>query len=162
MTLAEALLEKKALNARISELQIRYVNSAVHEEGEASEEAPEDVLRQLQAAMDETERLTVDINRTNNTVPVESGGLNGTMMEAIARRDSLKVQIGQYNAISSHIRHRNANRRGWGEAQGPKMVAADGVSAIHFTKLVDGLSKELRLLDMAIQAANWQNALVQG
>ena len=152
MKLAEALLEKKNVVARIAELQGRYSAAAVIEEGTEPDESAEEILTSLSAALLNWENLTVSINLTNNVVKVG----DGTMMKALAHRDSLKTQIAHYSAIANSIRQRN--RRGYGETA-TKMVIAEGVSTKYFIKLVDDLSKELRMLDAEIQAANWVNEL---
>jgi molybdopterin converting factor small subunit len=154
MKLAEALIEKKNLAARITELQGRYTAAAVIEEGAEPDEVAEDLLQSLNAAFEQWEDLTVKINVANNAILVG----DKTMMQSLAHRDSLKTQISHFNAIASAIRQRNQSRRYYNE-NGPKMVVAEGVSAKTFIKLVDDLSKELRLLDAAIQAANWANEL---
>lgn len=178
MRLAEALIEKKDLQARIGELQNRYTASAVIEDGENADETPADLLRSLENAMERMEDLTVSINLANNRVflPLvdEHTGVTltdeylqkhpratataSTMMEGIAHRDNLKMRIGQYNGILNSIQQRNRNRRYAGE-NAPKMVVTEGVEASHFIKLVDRLGKELRLLDASIQATNWANDL---
>ena len=68
------------------------------------------------------------------------------------------MQISQFHGIANSIRHRNQQNRFYGE-KAPKMVVAEGVDAKYFIKLTDDLSKELRELDLSIQAANWANEL---
>jgi molybdopterin converting factor small subunit len=154
MKLAEALIEKKNLASRISELQGRYTAAAVIEEGTEPDEVAEELLQSLTAAFEQWETLTVQINLANNTILVG----DKTMMQSLAHRDSLKSQITHFNAIASAIRQRNQQNRYFRE-NGPKLVVAEGVTAKTFIKLVDDLSKELRLLDAAIQKANWDNEL---
>jgi molybdopterin converting factor small subunit len=154
MKLAEALIEKKNLAARIGELQGRYTAAAVIEEGTEPDEVAEDLLQSLTTSFEQWETLTVQINVANNRILVG----DKTMMQSLAHRDSLKTQISHFNVIAGAIRQRNSSRRFYTES-GPKMVVADGVNAKFFIKLVDDLSKELRLLDAAIQAANWANEL---
>ena len=154
MKLAEALIEKKDLAARISELQGRYTAAAVIEEGSEPDETAHDLLKSLQGAFFRWEELTVAINVANNRIMV--GDL--TMMQSLAHRDSLKSQISHFGSIAGSIRQRNSQRRYYQET-GPKMLLAEGVDAKHFIKLVDDLSKELRVLDTQIQAANWANEL---
>jgi len=154
MKLAEALIEKKDLASRISELQGRYTSAAVIEEGSEPDETAQDLLKSLEGAFARWEELTVAINVANNRIMV--GDL--TMMQSLAHRDSLKSQISHFSSIAGSIRQRNSQRRFYQE-NGPKMVVAEGVDAKYFIKLVDDLSKELRVLDTQIQAANWANEL---
>ncbi len=155
MKLAEALLEKKALHARINELQNRYVQAAILEEGEQAEESADELLASYQGAFARWEELTVQINRSNNVIMVGEG----TMMQALARRDSLKSQIGHFSGLRDQIRGRNSSRHMYGESV-KKTVLAENVSVQFFIKLCDSLSQELRLLDISIQASNWSNDLV--
>ena len=158
MKLAEALLEKKATGARITELNRRYSEAALIEEGDVSEEneSAEELLASLQGAFQRWEQLTVAINVSNNQIQVGEV----TMMQALARRDALKSQIAHFGNIKEAIRGRNQSRRMYGE-NAPKMLLAPNVSVQYFTTLVDSLSQELRLLDLSIQAANWANDLVE-
>lgn len=166
MKLAEALIEKKDLAARISELQGRYTAAAVIEEGSEPDESAENLLLSLNGAFARWEELTVEINLANNRIKIpvvdkpnlSSRKFDMTMMQALAHRDSLKSQISHFGSIAGSIRQRNSQRRYYQET-GPKMLLAEGVDAKHFIKLVDDLSKELRVLDTQIQAANWANEL---
>jgi hypothetical protein len=166
MKLAEALIEKKDLASRISELQGRYTSAAVIEEGSEPDETAQDLLKSLEGAFARWEELTVAINVANNRIRLvsidkpnmSSRKFDPTMMEALAHRDSLKSQISHFSSIAGSIRQRNSQRRFYQE-NGPKMVVAEGVDAKYFIKLVDDLSKELRVLDTQIQAANWANEL---
>ena len=155
MKLAEALVEKKNLSARIGELQSRYIAAAVIEENTTPDETAEELLTSLVAAFARWEELTVAINLTNNQILV--GEI--TMMQALAHRDILKSQISNFNSIASSIRQRNHAHNRYYNTDGPKMVVAEGVDVKYFIKLADDLSKELRELDLQIQAANWANEL---
>lgn len=155
MKLAEALIEKKDLQVRISDLQSRYTTAAVVETGEKADEDADELLKSLEGALERMETLTVNINTTNNQVQLDE---NRTLMHAIARRDSLKIQINQFNGIITAIRHRNRSRS-YGENL-PKMVVSEGVNVASFIKKVDALAKELRILDAAIQASNWANDMI--
>jgi hypothetical protein len=168
MKLAEALLEKKALGARITDLNRRFSEAALVEEPTiglglpglvADDDEREDaaaLLISLHSAFHRWEALTVSINTSNNSTMVGER----TMMQALAHRDALKSQIQHFANIKEQIRGRNQSRRMYGE-NAPKMLVAPGVSLAYFTKLVDDLSQELRLLDTSIQAANWAFDLVE-
>jgi hypothetical protein len=158
MKLAEALLEKKTLTGRINELTRRFSESALVEEGEEPEEDASEILASLKGVFERLQALTVAVNTSNNQIML--GDI--TMMQALARRDSLKSQIMQYTAIKDQIRGRNQHRMYGGGEKAPKMVISHrDLSAQKFIVLVDTLSQELRLLDASIQAANWANDLVE-
>lgn len=159
MKLAEALIEKKDLALRINALQDRYAAAAVIEENSTPDELAEELLQALHGAFARWEELTVAINVANNQIllgdPLQK---QMTMMQSLAHRDSLKSKISHFSSIAGSIRQRNQNRHFYQE-NGPKLVVAEGVDAKYFIKLVDDLSKELRVLDTQIQAANWANEL---
>jgi len=159
MKLAEGLAEKKDIQNRIADLHTRFTNAAVIEEGSVPDEKAAELLLSLEGAMSRMEMMTVALNMTNNTVTIVVDNAHLTMMQAIARRDNLKMQISQYDNMVNSIRHRNQNRRHYGENT-PKMVLAEGVDLSYFVKKKDALSKELRVLDASIQAANWTNDLL--
>ena len=159
MKLAEALVEKKNLSARIGELQTRYVAAAVIEEGSEPDETAEHLLVSLEAAFTLWEDLTVAINLTNNSIFVEGTIGPLTMMQALAHRDILKTKISNFSSIANSIRQRNSAHNRYFNTTGPKMVVTEGVDAKYFIKLGDDLSKELRELDLQIQAANWAHDL---
>jgi hypothetical protein len=159
MKLAEALLEKKELNQRVVALNNRILEAAVYPEGEMPED--EKSVEELFAALNDTfnqlQSLTVRINQTNNLTPLTDGS-SVSLMVAIAQRDVLKIKLGQYNNILTAIRQRN--RGGYRYDTNTKMVLAEGVHVSSLIELVDSLSKELRLLDTALQAANWATELI--
>jgi len=129
MKLAEALIEKKDLATRISELQGRYTAAAVIEEGSEPDETPEDLLYSLQSTFTRWEELTVAINVANNRVTIPNSKPNFpdlTMMQSLAHRDSLKSQISHFGSIAGSVRQRNSQRRYYQE-NGPKMIVAEGV-----------------------------------
>jgi hypothetical protein len=156
MKLGQALLTRKDLMKSITDLQERYVQAAVHPENDAPDEAAQDLFGQFEQNLAEVERLTVTINNTNNVTKV--GDL--TMMESIVHRDLLKLKVSSMASIVSQLRSRNRSRlsRYGGEQQ--KEVLAEGVNVTEMSKLADAASKELRLLDMAIQEVNWTAELV--
>src|SRR5271166_4069658 len=109
MKLAEALIEKKDLATRITDLQGRYTAAAVIEEGSEPDETAETLLKSLQGAFARWEELTVAINVANNRIVLGDDPLvkQFTMMESLAHRDSLKSQIGHFSSIAGSIRQRN-------------------------------------------------------
>lgn len=154
MKLAEALLERKSLMAKIKELHGKFEHAAVHEEGDKPEGDAKHILAAMSADFGRYRELVVAINKTNNKIPVG----DGTMMEAIALRDVLKWSHDHYKGLADVIRNRNANG-GYFKDSAPKKVVADGLDIATVTKLADEAAKSLREIDAEIQAANWANDL---
>ena len=150
MKLAEALQERADLNRRIQQLQQRLGNNAVVQEGEAPAEDPAELLRELDGCAENLERLIARINLTNCRVQVEGESLTALL----ARRDMLTVKLSSYRNLAqsaSQLGHRGMRS---------EIKWLSTVNVRELQKQVDGLAKELRLLDNSIQAANWATDLI--
>lgn len=151
MKLAEALQERADLNARISNLDTRLQNNALVQEGERPAEDPLELIQELDACYVRSEKLIADINRTNSETIIDGK----TLTQLLAHRDILTWKLASYrnlvNRASQQIsRARNSEIR---------ILSAVDVRALQ--KQIDQMSKELRLTDNAIQAANWQTDLIE-
>lgn len=150
MKLAEALQERADLNCRIQQLQQRLTNNALVQEGETPAEDPAELLAELDGCVGELERLIARINLTNCRVQV--GGESLTAL--LARRDMLTVKLSSYRNLAqsaSQLGHRGMRS---------EIKWLSTVNVRELQKQVDGLAKELRLLDNSIQAANWATDLI--
>lgn len=150
MKLAEALQERADLNRRIQQLQQRLTNNALVQEGETPAEDPAELLAELDGCVGELERLIARINLTNCRVQVEGESLTALL----ARRDMLTVKLSSYRNLAqsaSQLGHRGMRS---------EIKWLSTVNVRELQKQVDGLAKELRLLDNSIQAANWATDLI--
>ena len=150
MKLAEALQERADLNCRIQQLQQRLTNNALVQEGETPAEDPAELLRELDGCAENLERLIARINLTNCRVQVEGESLTALL----ARRDMLTVKLSSYRNLAqsaSQLGHRGMRS---------EIKWLSTVNVRELQKQVDGLAKELRLLDNSIQAANWATDLI--
>ncbi len=150
MKLAEALQERADLNRRIQQLQQRLENNAMVQEGEQPAEDPAELLAELDGCVGELERLIARINLTNCRVQVEGESLTALL----ARRDMLTVKLSSYRNLAqsaSQLGHRGMRS---------EIKWLSTVNVRELQKQVDGLAKELRLLDNSIQAANWATDLI--
>ena len=82
MKLAEALQERADLNRKIDQLRQRIENNVLVQEGEKSQEDPQALMKELDAAISRLEKLMADINLTNCTT--KAG--DKTLTEIIARK----------------------------------------------------------------------------
>lgn len=151
MKLAQALTERADLNRQIHELRERIVRNAKHQEGEEPAENPSELLREYDGVAEALERLIVRINFTNNQIILE-GGL--PMVEALARRDVLKLRHALYKALAEAATPQQ-DRYSKSEI---RFVSA--VSVRETQTQADALAKEHRELDALIQQANWTTELV--
>ncbi len=150
MKLAEALQERADLDRRIQQLQQRLANNAIVQEGEAPAEDPAELLTELDGCMDNLEQLIARINLTNCRTMLEGKSLT----ECLARRDVLKWKLGAYREmanIASQAGHRATRTE-------IKLLSTVDVKGLQ--KQADQMARELRLLDNAVQAANWTTDLM--
>lgn len=88
MKLAEGLLLRSDLMKKIEQLQNRIRPVLVVSNDRIPQEDPDKLLAQLRNAIQELQSLVIRINKTNNETQVEGEGL---LMEALAKRDALKM-----------------------------------------------------------------------
>ena len=146
MKLAEALQERGDLNRLIQQMQQRLRNNAVVQEGEAPAEDPEELLAALDGALERLEELMARINRTNCATVVEGKSLT----EHLAQRDCLTLKVRSYQELAESAAASLGRRATRSEI---KLLSTVDIRALQ--RQIDGLSKELRLLDNLIQQANW-------
>lgn len=150
MKLASALSERTDIQNRISELSARLNNNAKVQDGDKPAEDPIMLMGELDRLFKRLEELMARINLTNSRT-VSDGR---TITEILAQRDCLKKKIeitrNFLNTASSKV-----NRMTRTEI---KIVSTVPVAEIQ-TEL-DGLSKQLRIVDEKIQELNWTTELI--
>jgi oligoendopeptidase F len=156
MKIAEALTERKALQEKVARLRARLTANARVQEGDEPAERPAALLAEVADAAAALETLIVRINRTNLTATLADEP-RLTLMEAVARRDMLKLR---FAALSELIA---------AAAPAPGRFFAVTRSEIKFRATVDvaelqqqldALAREIRELDARLQAANWAVDLI--
>lgn len=150
MTLAEALIERKALKERLDNLEDRLTQNVSVQEGSTPAEMPEALQALVDEAIADLEQLIVAINRTNLAarLPGEEGW---SLMEAIARRDMLTLH--QNILVETIDQVRMAYNRTVVTRSEVRTIITVDVAAMQ--KKIDALAKERRTLDARLQAANW-------
>lgn len=152
MKLAEALQERADLNRRIEQLRSRLSNNVVMQEGVKPVEPPEALLTELDAALQRLETLIIAINRTNMAASVDGAPLS----DALARRDVLKTRIG---ILRDAVSQASCIAR---RSRGDEIRQLPAVDVRALQRQADDLSRDFRLLDNRIQAANWATELIEG
>jgi hypothetical protein len=152
MKLAEALVERKAAQQKLAELNERLQRAAVVQEGERPAEEPAALLTELDEVTARLERLILAINRTNGQATLADGR---TLTAAIARRDVLRMRQGATDALLRSVGSPQFR------ARGAEIKFVPTVSVPELQARRDALAKEYRELDTAIQAANWAIDLVE-
>lgn len=148
MKLAEALLLRSDLLKKIEHLQNRIRPVLIVSNERQPQEDPNELIAQLRNAVNELETLIIRINKTNNETQVEGEGL---LMEALAKRDSLKM-------LSEKLRNiryaAQINNSGDTELK----------TTIDIKKLqveMDQTGRAFRELDSKIQEVNWLTELIE-
>lgn len=145
MKLAEALQERADLNRRIESLRVRLNTNAIVQEGEKSPEDPKELLKELNRCTTRLEELIKKINITNCFTIVD-----GTSITAmIAKKDVLTNKISVYRdflSCASNVAQRAKRTE-------IKLLSTVDIAALQ--KEIDDMSRELRIIDNKIQAANW-------
>jgi hypothetical protein len=156
--LAEALVERKALQERLTRLQGRLAASARVQEGDKPAEQPGALIEEAGRVLADIKRLTIAINRTNMQA-VLPGSTDGTsLMEAIAERDRLRDERHALEQLNDAARIEPS--RGYGMTRNEIKWKAT-VDVADLQKQIDALSQSYRLLDTRIQEANWSIDLIQ-
>src|SRR5438105_1961911 len=152
MKLAEALLLRADIQKKLASLQARAQRYAVVQEGERPAEDPQGILREIEAVATELQRLIFAINRANLRHKIASGEL---ITEALAKRDSLTLRHRILQSVID-VCAKPPDRYGVKEI---RWVTTVDVAALQ--DQVDGLAKQIRELNAAIQEAGWQVELEQ-
>jgi hypothetical protein len=150
MKLAEALVLRADMQARMTDLVVRARRNARHQEGQEPAEDPVALLAEYDRILVEQEDLIVRINARNLATEVEDGL---TITAAIARRDRLRRQHGVHNELANvgSTDHAVLTR------SEVRWVSAVDVRALRAE--ADDLARQLRELDTRIQQINWTTDL---
>ena len=142
MRLAEALAERKALDARLSSIEGRLrANARIQD--------PERLFALLDSTAEELRTLMVRIARTNRETVVDGRPL----ADWIAERD---VSVRRFNILSG-VADRASERIERRSADDVRVVPViDVVARKHEA---DALAARIRGIDARIQAANWATEL---
>ena len=149
MKLAEALNLRADLQKRVAQIKERLNNNLKVQEGDAPAEAPEALFRELDATLAQLQEMIFRINRTNLATVWEGRCLT----DMIAEKDTLALRISVLREVLGNANVRN-DRFSRNEI---KFVRTIDIAALQ--KQIDGLSKQLRELDVRLQQANWMTDL---
>jgi hypothetical protein len=152
MKLAEALVERKAAQTKISELNERLQRVVLVQEGERPAEEPASLLQELSEVIQRLETLIIAINRTNVQALLPDGR---TVTDAIAQRDVLRMQIGVLDSVL-----RSASSPQY-RTRGSEIKFVVTIDLAQTQRDRDRLAKQYRDLDTTIQAANWSVDLLE-
>lgn len=156
MKLAEALALRADATRRIEQLRARIVANARFQEGEEPAEDAQALLAEAGAVLDELEVLIRRINRTNAATRIDS---EGTITDALARRDALRIRHSVVTAAADAAAGRSQVGMGRQLRSELKMLAALPVAQLRAQ--ADDLARRIRELDVRIQQSNWEFDLME-
>lgn len=156
MKLAEALALRADATRRIEQLRARIVANARFQEGEEPAEDAQALLAEAGAVLDELEVLIRRINRTNAATRIDP---EGTITDALARRDALRIRHSVVTAAADAAAGRSQPGMGRQLRSELKMLAALPVAQLRAQ--ADDLARQIRELDVRIQQSNWEFDLME-
>ena len=156
MKLAEALALRADATRRVEQLRTRIVANARFQEGEEPAEDAQALLAEAGAVLDELEGLIRRINRTNAATRI---GPEGTITDALARRDVLRARHSVVTAAADAAVGRSQAGMGRQLRSELKMLAALPVAQLRAQ--ADDLARQIRELDVRIQQSNWEFDLME-
>ncbi|MEU1283392.1 DIP1984 family protein [Kitasatospora sp. NPDC005856] len=151
MKLAEALAERAEATRRVEQLRDRVVSSSRYQEGEAPAEDATQLLAEAGEVLDTLESLIRRINRTNATVEM---GPDGTLTDALARRDVLRLRHSVLTAAADAAAGKG--ERAYGRQLRSELVMLSALPVAELRGRADALARDIREVDMRIQHANWE------
>jgi hypothetical protein len=156
MKLAEALALRADARRRVEQLRARVTGSARYQEGEEPPEDAAALLVEADEALDELEDLIRRVNRTNAATDL---GADGTMTDALARRDVLRLR----HSVLVTAADAAAGRNGPGAMRQlrSELRQLSALPVAELRRRADGIAKETRELDARIQQANWNVELME-
>ncbi|MGW1226277.1 DIP1984 family protein [Streptomyces sp. NPDC002530] len=151
MKLAEALAERAAATRRVEQLRARIAGSARYQEGETPAEDAAQLLAEAGEVLSTLETLIRRINRTNATVELEYGG---TLTDALARRDVLRLRHSVVTAAADAAA--GSGGRGHGRQLRSELLMLAALPVAELRGRADVLAREIREVDVLIQRTNWE------
>jgi hypothetical protein len=149
--LAEALAERAEATRRAEQLRARVVGSARYQEGETPAEDAAQLLAEAGEVLDALEVLIRRINRTNAAVEM---GPYGTLTDALARRDVLRLRHSLVTAAADAAAGKG--ERGYGRQLRSELMMLSALPVAELRARADVIAREIREVDVRIQRTNWE------
>ncbi|MGW6704517.1 DIP1984 family protein [Streptomyces sp. NPDC054956] len=155
MKLGEALAERAEAVRRVEQLRARIVANARHQEGETPAEDPAGLLVEVTETLDALESLIRRINRTNAAVDM---GSDGTLTDALARRDTLRLRHSVLTAAADAAA--GSGDRGYGRQLRSELMVLPALPVAELRARADDAARKIREIDVRIQRTNWEADLL--
>lgn len=151
MKLAEGLALRADAARRAEQLRARVVSSARYQEGEEPPEDAASLLAEAGEVLDGLELLIRRINLTNATTVLDGGG---TLTDALARRDVLRLRHSVVTSAADAAAGRD--QRGAVRQLRSELKMLSALPVAELRGRADVLAREIREIDVRIQRANWE------
>jgi len=149
--LAEALSLRANVHRHIEQLRTRIANNARYQEGEEPSEDAGALLVEADEALREFEELIRRINRTNSATAME---VDGTLTDALARRDVLRLR--HHVLTTAADAAAGSNQHGYSRQLRSELKMFSALPVADLRARADQVARELRELDVRIQRTNWE------
>ena len=156
MKLAEALALRADSARQIERLRSRIVSNARFQEGEDPAENAAALLAEADEVLDGYETLIRRINRTNAATQL---GADGTLTEALARRDALRARHSVVTSAADAAA--GTGQPGYARQLRSELRMLSALPVAELRSRADDLARELRELDVRIQRSNWEVDLLE-
>ncbi|OBF59765.1 hypothetical protein A5756_04705 [Mycobacterium sp. 852002-53434_SCH5985345] len=156
MKLAEALSLRADALRRIEQLRTRIVSNARYQEGEEPAEDAAALLAEVEGVLVDYEALIRRINRTNAATTI---GTDGTLTDALARRDALRWR--HHVLKSAADAAAGSNQQGYSRQLRSELKMLSALTVANVRLQADQVARELRELDVRIQRSNWEVDLLE-
>lgn len=144
--LAEGLLLRADLIKKIEQFHYRIRPLLIVSDDKLPQEDPAKLLAQLRKAIQDLEAIVVRINKTNNETLVEG---EGTLMQALAKRDALKLLSEKLRNVRDSAQVNNSGDQ--------NLKATISIKDLQIE--MDQTGRAFRELDSKIQEINWLTEL---
>ncbi|MFD4866070.1 DIP1984 family protein [Streptomyces sp. NPDC058412] len=155
MKLGEALANRAEATRRVEQLRARIVANARHQEGETPAEDPAVLLAEVTETLTTLESLIRRINRTNAAVDM---GTDGTLTDALARRDTLRLRHSVLTSAADAAA--GSGERGYGRQLRSELMVLPALPVAELRAGADDAAREIREIDVRIQRTNWEADLL--
>lgn len=153
MKLAEALTARADLQRRIEQLRARITANARYQEGEEPAEDAAALLVEADADLARLRDLIRRINATNSRLEL---GADGTMTDALAARDVLRLQ---HSLLADAAAAASGANDQFLRQMRSELRQVSALPVAELRARADSVAQELRELDNRIQQANWLHDL---
>ncbi|MBJ9985987.1 DIP1984 family protein [Acinetobacter sp. S40] len=152
MKLAEALLLRSDLQKKLLSLQQRIQKNVLVQDGDTPSEDPKQLLQEAVMVNRQLFQLIQKIHQTNAQAQANNGK---PLLDILNQRDQLTAE---HRIIQQAIDNTQKDTDRYSVRE-IKWIKAISVSELQ--KQADGISQNLRLINLEIQASNWQIDLIE-